>query len=73
MNEFTKNVLLMFFTAMLGAAISSFSTVSSLSSEIASLAKSVDRTHVKLDKFDDRIRQNQIDLAQYRRTYLAAN
>ena len=73
MNEFTKSVILMFFTALLGAAISSFSTVSSMTSEIRTITKSVDKIDVKLDKFDDRIRQNEIYQAQFKREYLAAN
>ena len=73
MNEFTKSVILMFITALLGAAISSFYTVSSMTTEIRMITKSVDKIDVKLDKFDDRIRQNEIYQAQFKREYLAAN
>lgn len=73
MNEFTKNVILMFITALLGAAISSFSTVSSMTAEMRTITKSVDKIDIKLDKFDERIRQNEIYQAQFKREYLAAN
>ena len=70
----------MFFTALLGAAISSFSTVSSLSASIAVLnnkatntTNAIDKIIIKLDKFDDRIRQNEIQQAQQKQNYIAAN
>lgn len=73
MNEFTKNVILMFLAALLGAAISSFSTVSSVSTEMRLLTKSVDKVHIKIDKFDDRLREAEVYQAQFKREYLAAN
>jgi len=73
MNEFTKSVLLMFFTALLGAAISSFSTVSSVTTEMRTIVKSIDKIDIKLDKFDERLRQAEIYQAQFKQEYLAAN
>ena len=68
MNEFTKNVILMFITALLGAAISSFSTVSKIGSDIAVLSNKVDTIVINQSKFDERIRKNEI-----RQPYLAVN
>ncbi|MFT7007940.1 MAG: hypothetical protein ACJAXJ_002479 [Colwellia sp.] len=68
MNEFTKSVILMFFTAMLGAAISSFSTVFNIGADIAVLSNKVDTIVINQSKFDERIRKNEL-----KRAYLAAN
>jgi hypothetical protein len=76
MKDFYKSVALMFIAALIG----SFSTVTSISSDIAILSNKVDTTVnaidkivIKLDKFDERIRKNEIYQAQFKREYLAAN
>jgi len=63
----------MFLTAMVGAGISSFATVSSLSSAMSNTTKAIDKMDNKLDKFDDRIRQTEIRQAEYKQAYIAAN
>ena len=80
MNEFTKNVVLMICTALFGAAISSFSTVSSLGADIAVLGnevvnikRSVDAIAINQGKFGDRLRKAEIYQAQFKREYIAAN
>ena len=63
MNDFRKNVLMMILTAVFGAGVSSFATVTSVSVEISHLTKTNQRMLDKLDKHDDRIRANEIKLA----------
>jgi len=65
MSEFKKTFLMMVLTAIFGAAISSFATVSGLSQNMQSLTKSVDKISLKLDKIDERVRQTEIKQAQY--------
>jgi len=70
----------MFITALLGAALSSFSTISTLGADIAVLTnkatnttKSVDKISLKIEKFEDRIRRVELQQAHYNQNYIAAN
>jgi hypothetical protein len=58
----------MFLTALLGAAISSFSTVFNIGSDLAVISSKVDTIVINQSKFDERIRKNEM-----RQAYLAAN
>jgi len=76
MKDFYKSVALMFIAALIG----SFSTITSISSDIAVLSNEVANTatvvnkiSLRLDKFDERIRRNEIHQAQQKQTYIAAN
>jgi len=71
MSDFKKNILLMMLTAVFGAGISSFATISSIGVEITNLIRSNERVINKLDKHDERIRANEISIAQSE--YLAVN
>jgi len=71
MNDFKKNILFMMLTAVFGAGISSFATISSIGVEITNLIRSNERVISKLDKHDERIRANEISIAQSE--YLAIN
>jgi len=61
----------MMLTAVFGAGISSFATISSIGVEITNLIRSNERVINKLDKHDERIRANEISIAQSE--YLAVN
>jgi len=61
----------MMLTAVFGAGISSFATISSIGVEITNLIRSNERVISKLDKHDERIRANEISIAQSE--YLAIN
>lgn len=50
MSEFQKNILMMLITALLGAGISSLSTISAVK-------VGVDRNYLAIEKIDDRVRQ----------------
>lgn len=57
MSEFQKNILMMLITALLGAGISSLSTISAVKVGVDRNYLAAEKNYLAIEKLDDRVRK----------------